>query len=500
MKKVLFIAFVFLCVSMIVKAQSLTITYNNNLTTLIQNGFVGPGVTVTNVSGQLGTTSAGLFTNNGIMNWPYSDGLILSTGDISNLNAPPSNFLSAAQGNSGSSLLDAVVAPLLTHDANVLTFEFATTGDSLEFDFIFASEEYNEFVATPFNDVFGFFITGPGYAPNTNVALIPGTTTPVSINTVNNGMSSGPSSGPCTNCLYYIDNLATPTTYPLAPDGFTSAINVRFPVQPCQTYTFSIAIADVSDEIYDSMVFLKLNSFTLCSNPRVSANGSLWLSDTIPYYLCAGESVILSVPQGANTTWSTGQTGSSISVSQPGQYSAIYTNGNCFSQVSVINVLPADTLVQPNIIFTNDTIFSGYNLPGAVFVWTLNGQPVSGNQNYLPLAGPGCYQLTVYSDQGCNVQSNTWCTPTGIDEPVSSQIKLIPNPASDKTILYTPFESSSKITITIADVSGKIVNSFIAEKGNEIEISTSGFPSGVYFIESLNSSNGKAFHTRLIVE
>jgi len=54
---------------------------------------------------------------------------------------------------------------------------------------------------TGFNDIFAFLISGPGIVGTQNIALVPGTTTPVSIFNVNN----------VTNPAYYVNN----------GDGFT---------------------------------------------------------------------------------------------------------------------------------------------------------------------------------------------------------------------------------------------------------------------------------------
>ncbi|MBK8875855.1 MAG: choice-of-anchor L domain-containing protein [Bacteroidetes bacterium] len=58
-----------------------------------------------------------------------------------------------------------------------MEFDFAVVSDSAEFEFVFSSEEYNEYALTNFTDVFGFFIRGPGYTSNTNIAVLPGTGT-----------------------------------------------------------------------------------------------------------------------------------------------------------------------------------------------------------------------------------------------------------------------------------------------------------------------------------
>lgn len=484
--------------------QSLNLTLSNSPTQLIQNGFVGPGVNVSNVTGQLGPASSATFTNNGIANFPFSSGLILTTGEVTSINNPPSFFQSTSQGISGDPLLDAVVAPNITYDAQVLTFEFSAIGDSIEFDFIFSSEEYHDYVNTPFNDVFGFFVSGPGYAPNTNVAIVPGTSsTPVSINNVNNGgPTSGPATGPCVNCFYFIDNLTTPATYPLAPDGLTTGINIRFAVQPCATYTFKIAIADVSDGVFDSQVFLKQGSFTPCSNPRISASGILVQNTANPIQLCFGDSIELSVPSAPSYSWSNGDTTQTIIVSQSGIYSAIITNGSCFAFVAPVEVIVGNAIPPATISFSNDTLHSNYNLPGYTFSWTFNGQLISGaTQNLIQATTNGCYTLVVTDSTGCSINSNTFCVgSTGIEDITSSSLTVIPNPVTGTSIIETDYKTGTTTQLKIFNSVGKLVKQETSKNNNQITISNTGLADGIYFIELSNSGTTEIRKTKIVVE
>ena len=141
-----------------------------------------------------------------------------------------------------------------TFDAVVLEFDFIPQGDTVEFQYIFASEEYPEFVFS-FNDVFAFFISGPGISGGVqNLALVPGTSDPVSINTINSS----------TNSALYTPNGTgsvgeSQYTNPKVVqfDGFTVPLTAISKVTPCKTYHLKIAIADVADGSYDSGVFLK---------------------------------------------------------------------------------------------------------------------------------------------------------------------------------------------------------------------------------------------------
>ena len=146
-----------------------------------------------------------------------------------------------------------------------MTITFIPSGNSLEFSYVFASEEYNEYVCSQFNDVFGFFVNGGEYS-NENIALIPGTDPPipVSINNVNNGtVGSNGEAGNCSdlqlaNSAFYVDNAdGTNIEY----DGYTTTLTAVIAVVPGTEYTIKLAIADAGDGALDSGVFLEGESF-----------------------------------------------------------------------------------------------------------------------------------------------------------------------------------------------------------------------------------------------
>jgi hypothetical protein len=58
---------------------------------------------------------------------------------------------------------------LETFDATVLEFDFVPTFSTVQFQYVFSSEEYSDFSNTSFNDVFAFFVNG------VNIAVVPGT-------------------------------------------------------------------------------------------------------------------------------------------------------------------------------------------------------------------------------------------------------------------------------------------------------------------------------------
>ena len=125
------------------------------------------------------------------------------------------------------------IAGTQSYDACIVEFDSVPFNDTIQISYIFASEEYPEFVNSGYNDAFAFFISGPGISGTQNIARLPGTTTPVSINNVNMGSYAcpGPSTG-CTNCGFYIDNCNGTT---IQYDGFTTAMIASSSVTPCQS-------------------------------------------------------------------------------------------------------------------------------------------------------------------------------------------------------------------------------------------------------------------------
>lgn len=254
----------------------------------------GTGVQITNVSFVGDSSALGYFyTGNNTVG--ISSGLVISTGKVLDITLPVnvSSATSTNLGTNGDADLTAI-ANAQTYDANILEMDFVSTGDSVELQMVFASEEYPEYVCA-FNDVFAFLVSGDGFNGSysngaENVAVIPGTNAPISINTVNGGTALGTAT-PCitTNTAYYIDNpyvsIGT-SLYPIYFDGMTTVIKVKFAVTPDSTYHFKIAIADALDQVFDSAIFLKAKSFSSNGNPfpnpQLAINTSLgsgWVNE-----------------------------------------------------------------------------------------------------------------------------------------------------------------------------------------------------------------------------
>lgn|GEM_PF-1640858 len=229
---------------------------------LISNVFLGEclsasGITFTGATGAIGTFSNG---------WGIGipSGIIMTSGSAA-LAAGPNAIGSSGTDNAagGNALLNGLVPGYTTQDAAVFTFTFTPQTAQVTFTYVFASEEYPEFVCLGLNDVFGFFVSGPGYAANTNIALVPGAYYPVSVDHVNNVGGCGPYSA-----AHYVAGNFNNTQY----DGFTVPLTACINTVPCATYTITIAIADVGDGIYDSAVFLAAQSFSAGVDLEIGAD------------------------------------------------------------------------------------------------------------------------------------------------------------------------------------------------------------------------------------
>lgn len=237
-------------------ASALVIDSTSTDGTAMANSLVGSGINVSNVNYSGGDNQSGFFSDGGSV-LGIDTGLIMTSGSA--LDAPGPNSSDGNTGNTGGGGagdpdLDALIDQS-TNDAAVLTFDFQTTSGDLFFNYVFASEEYNEYVDSSFNDVFAFFVDGE------NIAKAPDGQT-VSINNVNCGDTYTAGSGP--NCGSFNNNDPDDggPFYDIEYDGFTDKLVASVLNLGPETHQMKIAIADAGDSILDSAVFLEGGSFS----------------------------------------------------------------------------------------------------------------------------------------------------------------------------------------------------------------------------------------------
>ena len=224
-------------------------------------------ITFTGTPGAVGYFSGGYFSG-----FQHPQGIVMSSGFAETLaksnDCNSQNANGQTGGGSDEDLADLTNVGI--NDACVIEFDFKPSGDSVKFNFLFGSEEYHEYV-TSYNDVFGFFLSGPGingdYSNNSiNIAEIPGTHQPVSIYNINCGYHAAGCNvtldgGP--NCDLLVDNTNTSNNgySQVALDAYTLPFVADNEVQSCQWYHIKLAIGDAGDNLYDSGVFLEKGSF-----------------------------------------------------------------------------------------------------------------------------------------------------------------------------------------------------------------------------------------------
>lgn len=244
----------------------------------------GPGIVISNPSYTGVASASGTFTGGLSAGIGIDSGVILTSGDASDAVGPNSAINTQTNnGQAGDPDLDALIPGFATHDAVILEFDFTTTSGDLFFNYVFGSEEYNEWVGTAYNDVFGFFVDPAGPPPQVNIALIPGTSTPVSINNVNLG----------SNPAFYINNDVG--TYNIEYDGFTKVLSAQFLGLGPGTHHIKLAIADAGDFILDSAVFLESASFTANNPDDQIIGGELIPIDSAALLIAGAESNSFSI-------------------------------------------------------------------------------------------------------------------------------------------------------------------------------------------------------------
>lgn len=346
-----------------------------NPNTLILNVLAGEGVELSN--GKFNNSNAnitypqiGTFNKNNSA-FPFQSGLIMTTGNINV--APGPNTLPSASQAIASYYTDSQLAPLATSTLSscaVLEFDFLAYADTFSFNYIFASEEYPEYVCSSFNDVFAFFLTGIDpvtYVTTTrNVAIIPNTITaanpngiPVTINSVNNGQpgTSGTGGSGCyyNNTQYYNSNPPG-----VEYDGSTVSLSAAAFILACQPYHMHLTIGNVGDNAYDSGVFLEEGSFY---SPSLQIESLFDLSGHIDTLYadtliqnCREADVLFSLPRPNATAYTTNfNFGGTAVINQ--DYSFVTADGSHLSSADNTFSFQQDTLVQVHLAILPDAVF-----------------------------------------------------------------------------------------------------------------------------------------------
>jgi hypothetical protein len=363
-----------------------------------------------------------------------SAGILISSGDSEEISNNVSFQESAVLGAPGDSDLESLVfgGGLASFDAAVIEFDILVEGDGgeLAFDYVFGSEEYPEYVCTQFNDVFGFFVSGPGingpFGNNAvNISMIPDTDFPVAINFVNNGVGAN---GSIDNCLppagsldysqYYVDNLGAGEPN-IAFDGMTTVLPASFETIASETYHVKIGITDIADGIFSSGVFISTTS--LCGEEQIQPRGE------VAFQLEGNQvSVQNNVRYGTSWSWNYGNTyyttdrhPEPYTFTEPGQHTVtLITQNYCCSDTFSFNVnieitdieeigqkdlqiFPNHVKDQLNILYPGSFQYQLLDTSGKQI---LTGQGHQNLQIAVPDLKAGLYFIQIQTEEGSYTQ------------------------------------------------------------------------------------------------
>jgi len=391
---------------------------------LIDNVLLGGGVTASNHNYQGDSVQIAFFnaTNTSL---GINTGIVMATGEVSVLDPSfTSTFPILPNTVTDPDLLNVAnsVPPLLPsphtnsftvssiNDVAVLEFDFIPTSDSLSFNYVFGSEEYFAFENSQYNDVFGFFLSGPGisgpysspsYHPNgsINLAIVPGSNPPLPI-TISSVNSVTP-----INSQFFVDNQGGLDTIAYA-DGYTTVLTANATVQCGETYHIRLAIADGSDSGLSSFVWLQAGSF---SSPVLEVVDDLGLDSTVLEIPC-NSNVTLTANGGVGATYEWyDQSGNVFSTNNVvtvanGTYWVTATSFGCPVISDTLTVIsqsaPVVELGNDITIDCNSTVLLDPNISGGsgVYNYLWNNNSTSNTLNI----GGGFYSVIVTDDQtGC---------------------------------------------------------------------------------------------------
>ena len=488
-------------------------------TIAVEELFLANGIFVSNISFTGDSAQLGWLNDGDSIDLGINDGLVLSTGiaaAISNGNNLPGGAWSTTTSNSDLSTLTGFP----TYDLAQLEFDFVATGDSMTFQFVFGSNEYPEWVGSSFNDIFGFFVNGPGIAGPfnngaVNIALVPGTNEVVSINSINSTSNS--------NLFNDNSSLSIPNFY---CDGFTVPMYASIGnLIIGSSYHITLAITDVSDAAFDSWVFLGGNSFqqfcTVNALEEAQDRGGqqCMLSQVkadLDYTVFCGtitlENQSLVNLDVANAYYEMGD-GNTItahssdvySYTSPGEYTIklVYQTTDGFTSKFTLGTFPISE-IMPSVPFISQNgsfvTIDNYD-PSWTVSWFIS---VDGGMVYTELEGittpsfditgiiPNGAWLYAGVSNGCLNNSEAQMV-VGVEELNHSSRRVYPQPAENQIFFY---ETQSSKTVSMFDSTGKLV---MVEQNITNELNVSKLSPGFYVMH-VEESGGQEQRISVMVQ
>lgn len=283
-----------------------TVTTGLTLEEYVNEILLGSGVEAFNITYTGTDIQLGYLQNADDTDFPIANGLVLSSAAATNFASEGcAGFDDVPFGESATGDADLLAIAnsvpgqigqnfnvSSVNDMCILEFDFVATGDTVKFNYAFGSDEYLEWVNSSFNDVFAFFLSGPGINgpydspagfPDgaVNIAGVPNTDPPlpITVSSVNDVLNSD----------LYIDNV---NNEGVCQDGYTVTLEAAYEVECGETYHIKLAIADGTDTALESIVVLEAGSFSSNSVVQVDLSIDVGGPDNDTMYEDCGEAIL----------------------------------------------------------------------------------------------------------------------------------------------------------------------------------------------------------------
>lgn len=521
-----------------------------NAEELVTNVLINnPCIEITNVTSSTGTNygsanGIGFFTNTN-SSFPLSSGIILSTGNA--MNSPGPNTTNLSDGASswiGDTELENIITTatgnvMNSFNATKLEFDFTSLNEFMSFNFLFASDEYGTFQCT-FSDAFAFLLTDMVTGTTTNLAVVPGTTTPVSVVTIRDVLyNSGCSSQ---NPDFFDNYNGNGNEYNSASNfnGQTVLMTASSAIIPNHPYHIKLVIADRGDSAYDSAVFIQSGSFTSgppeC-NERVQLvafvdennNGIKDLGENNFTYGSfgieennSGTVTNITSPFGAYTIYDSTATTYDFSYTVDAEYSPYYTSsGVNYNDINIaLNTDPIlyfpitltqgyndvtvsiTTLIppRPGFSYTNKVVYKNLGVTATSGTVTYNNDPattiVNVSQAGTTTTATGLtydfVNLQPYESRSFTVTMNVPAIPTINIDDVLTSTASVSAPANDINLNNNQF-SNSEIVVAAYDP-----NDITESHGGRIQIDQFSANDYLYYtIRFQNMGTASAVNVRI---
>ena len=405
------------------------ITINETLTTqqLVEDVLINASCAGTdNFSQSTGTNFGNVngiasFDANG-SDFPFASGIVLTSGSVTS--APGPNLDVQSNGGwPGDADLEAFTTAVNTNDASFIQFDFTPFTEQLSFNFIMASEEYDQNFECTFSDAFAFILTDQATGISENLAVVPGTNIPIEVTNIRPDVP-----GQCDavneeffgqyNFSPFNDENIAATNF----NGQTVALTAQADLIPGNVYTIKLVVADQADNAFDIAVFIEAGSFNVTNT---DLGEDILVENGLA--VCEGGTITLDAtdPDADTYTWFLngveilGETMPMITVSDPGEYSIVITLTDipdCEVRDDITIEFISDPAVDlgPDIVSCiglTETFDTGLPEASTTFIWTLDGTVIAGaTGSSLDITETGTYGVEAIFDAGCTYSDEALAT------------------------------------------------------------------------------------------